>query len=91
MHAPTTINSPAPFDILHPAFQKYFGEGLVPGEPKGASEDFSILADSIGVPYVFWNFGCVESEEWEAAVQEGRTADIPGPHMQNSSWRFSPR
>ncbi|MCJ1386218.1 hypothetical protein MMC17_009344 [Xylographa soralifera] len=86
MHAPPTINAEAPYLVLNESFQRYFHGDLCKGEAKGASEDFSILATSCNRPYLFWNFGCVDPEQWAEADRIGTTAQIPGPHTA----RFAP-
>jgi metal-dependent amidase/aminoacylase/carboxypeptidase family protein len=45
------------------------------------SEDFPILATSIGAPYCYWVFGGVDQAAWDAAASSGRLADdIPINH-----------
>lgn len=56
-HYPITDNDADVTDRVHAAFDAYFGEksgelGRVP-----ASEDFSIVPDSLGVPYTYWGLG----------------------------------
>ncbi|MCJ1475981.1 hypothetical protein MMC13_004645 [Lambiella insularis] len=86
MHAPPTVNAEAPYEILNKTFLAYFQDDLCKGEAKAASEDFSILATACDRPYLFWNFGCVEPEQWAEAEKNGTTAQIPGPHTA----RFAP-
>ncbi|MCJ1391752.1 hypothetical protein MMC18_004617 [Xylographa bjoerkii] len=86
MHAPPTINAQAPYEVLNESFHAYFQGDLCKGEPKGASEDFSILATARNAPYLFWNFGCVDPDQWAEAERKGTTAQIPGPHTA----RFAP-
>ena len=86
MHVPPTVNAEAPYHMLHGSFQRYFHDDLCEGEAKGASEDFSILATACNRPYLFWNFGCVDPEQWAEAERNGTTAQIPGPHTA----RFAP-
>ena len=86
MHAPPTVNAEAPYGILNESFQRYYQDDLCKGEAKGASEDFSVLATACNRPYLFWNFGCVDPEQWAEAERLGKTTQIPGPHTA----RFAP-
>ena len=43
-----------------------------------ASEDFSIVPDAFGTPYVFWGLGGIEPAKYQAALDAGRVEqDIP--------------
>ncbi|MCJ1306645.1 hypothetical protein MMC25_000288 [Agyrium rufum] len=77
MRAPATINQQGPYEVLNAAFADYFGDKLGKGEAKGASEDFSNLALACKAPYLFWNFGCVNAEQWSEAEKVGQTASNP--------------
>ena len=79
---PLTINSDNVTQALEPSFAAHFGGdydsegGRLPG-----SEDFSILATSVGAPSCFWVYGGVDHHSWDSAEQKGRIAeDIPGNH-----------
>ncbi|RDL33162.1 Uncharacterized protein BP5553_08601 [Venustampulla echinocandica] len=79
---PLTDNDQGLTDTLTSAFQSYFGADNVWDMGRAtASEDVSILATSIGVPYSYWNFGGTDEDKWEDAVRKGKvTSLIPGNH-----------
>ncbi len=55
---PLTSNDPEVVDVVTEAFRQYFGADRVRHmEPAPASEDFSILPDALGIPYVYWGLG----------------------------------
>ncbi|RMZ71803.1 hippurate hydrolase [Pyrenophora seminiperda CCB06] len=70
---------------LEEAFSKHF----IPGKQGyqndiarlQGSEDFGILATSIGRPSCFFLYGGIEEGVWDRAVEEGRVSeDVPGNH-----------
>lgn len=66
---PYTQNDPSATAELQQAFFAEFGEDRVETDEKVkfmGSEDFSILATSLGVPYVFWVFGGYSAEVMES-------------------------
>ncbi|MFA5720314.1 MAG: amidohydrolase [Acholeplasmataceae bacterium] len=56
---PPTINDKEAALKLQDAFKKHLGEDRVAEnyQPMSASEDFSIIPNALGVPYVYWGFG----------------------------------
>ena len=67
--------------VVSRVFTELFGDAFNPEEPKVmASEDFSILATSIGKPCVFWFLGATDQEQWDKAKQEGKLDDLPINH-----------
>ncbi|KAF2003918.1 metal-dependent amidase/aminoacylase/carboxypeptidase [Amniculicola lignicola CBS 123094] len=44
------------------------------------SEDFGILATSIGKPSCFFLYGGIEGEYWDRMEKEGRLDEVPGNH-----------
>lgn len=85
-HAPATINDEASAEILKTSFGEYFGSNLIPLDPFGASEDFSVLARSCGAPYVFYMYGMIEPSLWEEKEKAGKLHEIPSIH----SSKFAP-
>ena len=79
---PLTVNDGNIADRLASSFTEFFKEDFDPEEPPvNGSEDFSILASSIGKPYNFWFFGGVDHELWDRAEKEGRLfEDVPANH-----------
>jgi hypothetical protein len=54
-------------------------------EKNTACEDFSILtappgSDKSHIPYVYWNFGCIEADTWDKAEKESRLKYLPHNH-----------
>jgi metal-dependent amidase/aminoacylase/carboxypeptidase family protein len=78
--APATINDGAAVETLKKAFGSVFKNNLVPMDPTTASEDFSLLASSIGVPYVMWAFGGVDPNIWDGAIAKGTINELPNNH-----------
>ncbi|KAK5550239.1 hypothetical protein LTR46_011757 [Exophiala xenobiotica] len=69
MSIPLTSNTAAPHQELCQVFQEYFSPCFQVAEKSSlASEDFSILASSIGKPYYFWLFGDTESKLWDSLM-----------------------
>lgn len=61
---PRVYNDPAHTEEVLAALRAELGEDNVSVDPpKMGSEDFGHLGDSIGVPYVFWNFGGADPTE----------------------------
>lgn len=66
---PLTTNDPAMVAKVREAFDAQFGADSVDMEPVPASEDFSIVPDHLGVPYVYWGLGGFQDQ-----------ANAPGNH-----------
>lgn len=49
-------------------------------ERETASEDFSFLANAVGVPYAYWNFGTTAPDKWDDAERRKRLDELPGNH-----------
>ena len=78
---PLTINYPSSTAKLSKVFTSYFGQERTLEAPvHTASEDFSLLASSIGVPSIFWNFGGSDEEAWREH-EEGRGEQLAMPHQ----------
>lgn len=77
---PLTENNEVSTKRLITAFQKKFGkEDFDPNFPgSNASEDFSILATSVGKPYVYWVFGGIDPDTWDDAIKNGTY--VPANH-----------
>ncbi|OAQ57396.1 hippurate hydrolase [Purpureocillium lilacinum] len=88
---PLTINDEAVTQQIEQAFAGHFGEG--PGQfnksmPRlSFSEDFAILATSVGKPYCFFTYGCVDEELWDRAEREGSISQTVAA---NHSSKFAP-
>lgn len=64
------------------SFAREFGGDFDPNHTRiPASEDVSVLAESVRKPCCFWTFGGTEAEEWDRAEKEGKLVeDIPVNH-----------
>src|SRR4051812_12776143 len=84
---PLTDNDPAATERVAAAFGDFFGGQAGPAGQQSASEDFSDIPTSLGVPYTYWFIGGIEPEIYDAAEKAGRIAqDIPV----NQSAGFAP-
>ncbi|KAL8808405.1 MAG: hypothetical protein Q9223_003188 [Gallowayella weberi] len=79
-HVPATENSLKHTETLTKSFSSYFEGNAVALEPLTVSEDFSILATAINVPYVFWALGGCEPVKWDEAKKHGKIDEIPMNH-----------
>ncbi len=79
---PLTSNDEAVTDHVTAAFKAHFGADAVqPAGRQTASEDFSRIPDTFGVPYTFWLLGGVDPAVYQAAAAKGTVAqDIPANH-----------
>lgn len=82
---PLTINDEAVTKRIENTFAAHFGEQ--PGQYDRAmprlsfSEDFAILATSIGKPYCFFTYGCVDEATWDKAEKGGTISQtVPVNH-----------
>ena len=85
---PATINDEAVTRKVSQAFNLMFENNFEPDLPRvNGSEDFSILASSIGKPYMFWFIGGTNPDLWDEAEKNGTLEkDIPVNH----SAKFAP-
>jgi amidohydrolase len=77
---PATINDEKISTALKDLFSSYFGENLTETNPATASEDFSLLAAAVNVPYVMWTFGGIDEKQWDDAVQNDSVNELGGNH-----------
>ncbi|WP_417556506.1 amidohydrolase [Microbacterium sp.] len=78
---PLTSNDEAVTSRVADAFAAHFGERAGQLELQTASEDFSDIPRSAGVPYTYWRIAGTDPDAWEAAVKSGTvTSDIPANH-----------
>lgn len=54
---PLTENDPDATAKVRESFDAFFGDLAIDSPPLPASEDFSIIPDHLGVPYVYWTLG----------------------------------
>ncbi|MCJ1307930.1 hypothetical protein MMC25_001578 [Agyrium rufum] len=78
--APPTTNDPKLATGLLHLFDGYFKENATEGTMNSASEDFSNLATSRDIPYLFWSFGGCDPEKWDDAEKNNKLDDIPVNH-----------
>lgn len=81
MSLPVTANATAVDQKLQHIFQDQFAENFaVMPKSSLASEDFSVLASSIGKPYYFWLFGGVDQEQWDSLAATNKLDTLPINH-----------
>jgi amidohydrolase len=81
MSLPVTANATAVDQMLQHIFQDHFAANFaVMPKSSLASEDFSILASSIGKPYYFWLFGGVDQEKWDSLAATNKLDTLPINH-----------
>jgi amidohydrolase len=70
---PVLISDPVATAKTAAAFERDFGTArLIPLPPLAASEDVGLFGDAIGVPTVFWFWGGVDPEVFNAAISKGQ-------------------
>ena len=81
---PLTDNDADVTDKITRAFRDHFGaETIFDLGPQTASEDFSRIPETFGIPYTFWGLGGTGPEQYEKARKAGRIAqDIPVNHSE---------
>ncbi|KAL8800656.1 MAG: hypothetical protein Q9182_005026 [Xanthomendoza sp. 2 TL-2023] len=79
-HAPATVNSSDQTEVLTKSFSSYFAGNAVTLAPLTVSEDFSVLATAINVPYIFWALGGCDPVKWDEAKKHGKIGEIPMNH-----------
>ncbi len=81
---PLTANDAEVTERITTAFREHFGtETVFDLGRQTASEDFSIVPDACGTPYVFWGLGGIDRAKYQAAVDAGRVEqDIPVNHSE---------
>lgn len=78
---PPTVNDAAATGRVTSAFAEFFGERAGDLEPQTASEDFSDIPTSLGVPYSYWGIGGIDPHTYRQARDAGRVdQDIPVNH-----------
>jgi len=82
---PLTVNDDDLTAKLEGSFGEHFPNGkegyVVDVSQLAGSEDFSILASSVGKPYSFFVYGGTEPAKWDKAEAEGRLSeDLPVNH-----------
>lgn len=83
---PLTVNDEYTAHKIDAIFKSFFGQENVKECPVlVASEDFSLLATSIGVPSAFWNFGCIDTKIWDEYQRTNDKELIPQPHQNTFS------
>ncbi|KAF2197028.1 metal-dependent amidase/aminoacylase/carboxypeptidase [Delitschia confertaspora ATCC 74209] len=81
---PFLFNDASVTSALEKTFAAHFPpapHGYNPDIPRlPGSEDFGILATSIGKPSCFFLYGGVDPEVWDKAEREGKLSELPGNH-----------
>lgn len=83
---PLTSNDEKLAEIIDNSFQNYFKSSLWGMTRKTASDDFPVLAEAAGAPYVYWTFGGTDPDKWNDANEADKLSELPGNH----SSKFAP-
>lgn len=76
---PVTFNDPPTVETLHETMSAHFGDSWTDDITRhSVSEDFSILASSVGKPSCFWFYGGMDPEIYRKHEEEG--AFLPSNH-----------
>ncbi|MFE7422052.1 amidohydrolase [Rhodococcus sp. NPDC057529] len=78
---PPTVNDPDTTARVGSAFTEHFGDRHRTMPLQTASEDFSDIPTTLGVPYTYWGVGGIDPDTYRKAEQAGRVSeDIPVNH-----------
>jgi amidohydrolase len=78
---PVTNNDTATTERVAAAFADHFAGRAGPIPQQSASEDFSDIPNTLGVPYTYWCIGGIDPDTYHRAEQAGRISqDIPVNH-----------
>lgn len=81
---PLTDNDTTVTERVAGAFADHFGDRSHPLPLQTASEDFSDIPKTLGVPYTYWGIGGIDPDTYRKAEKAGRVAqDIPVNHAAN--------
>ena len=90
-HYPLTENDPDVTAKVTAAFQSHFGDKASTLDRQSASEDFSEIPDSLGIPYTYWGLGGIDPELYAKAEAAGTVSqDIPANHSPHFAPAISP-
>ena len=80
-HYPLTANDPDVTAKVDEAFRSHFGGRASTLDRQSASEDFSEIPDSLGIPYTYWGLGGIDPAQYAKAEAAGTvSSDIPANH-----------
>lgn len=90
-HTELVDNDQAVYDAVRATFDDVFGEASITADAKTVSEDFPVLGQAFGRPYLFWLTGCTPQQLWDDAVAADRVLeDVPVNHMSNFLPEYAP-
>jgi hippurate hydrolase len=88
---PLTDNDPEATARVADAFAQFFGDRAGTLARQTASEDFSDIPATLGIPYAYWGIGGTDPDTYRAAERAGRIAqDIPVNHSAGFAPVISP-
>jgi hippurate hydrolase len=90
-HYPLTENDPDVTAKVAAAFKSHFGDKASTLDRQSASEDFSEIPDSLGIPYTYWGLGGIDPALYAKAEAAGTVSrDIPANHSPHFAPVISP-
>lgn len=79
-HFPVTDNDESLFTEIRAGFDSAFGDESIDMQRVTASEDFSVIPDAFGVPYLYWFVGSTDRDTYREAVENGTVSQLPSNH-----------
>ena len=81
MSLPATANAAPTHQLLGHVFHDQFAPAFLSADKSSlASEDFSVLAKSLGKPYYFWLFGGTDPQLWDKMLAADKLHQLPINH-----------
>ena len=77
---PLTDNDPDATKRVAAAFSAYFGDRALPWDQQTASEDFSVIPRTAGIPYTYWAIGGTDPQTYRTAEKDGHLDGLPANH-----------
>jgi amidohydrolase len=77
---PLTDNDASTTRQVAGAFGAYFGDRALPWDQQTASEDFSTIPRTAGIPYTYWAIGGTDPQTYRTAEKNGHLEDLPANH-----------
>jgi amidohydrolase len=77
---PLTDNDAGTTGRVAAAFGAYFGDRARQWDQQTASEDFSDIPRTVGIPYTYWGIGGTDPQAYRIAEKDGRLDDLPANH-----------
>jgi amidohydrolase len=77
---PAVFNDSSVVERVGEEFGLYFRDRLGKSTPSTASDDFSVLGATGGIPYAYWHIGGTDVRRWEEAERDSKLEELPMNH-----------